>query len=275
MAVQIQIRRDTAGGWSAANPILVDGEMGIELGTPPYRFKIGDGVTAWDSLPWAGLIGPTGPTGNVGPTGSVGPTGPTGPTGSQGGQGIQGVTGPTGPVGPTGPTGNTGGVGPTGPTGNTGGTGPTGPTGPTGNTGNTGPTGPTGNTGATGPTGPTGNTGPTGPTGPAPSTAVDIRSRTGTTYTLVLADANRLLNFTNSSGCTITVPNNSSVAFPVGTVIALVQSGAGTVNVARASGVTVNGASSGTTSLVNARYRSAATLTKTATNTWLLSGAVA
>jgi len=48
MASQIQIRRDTAANWTTANPILAQGEQGHELDT--YRFKIGDGVTAWTAL---------------------------------------------------------------------------------------------------------------------------------------------------------------------------------------------------------------------------------
>ena len=55
MAKQIQIRRDTAANWTAANPVLAQGEIGIELdglGTSTVLQKIGDGVTAWASLPY-------------------------------------------------------------------------------------------------------------------------------------------------------------------------------------------------------------------------------
>ncbi len=55
MAKQIQIRRDTAANWTAANPVLAQGEIGIELdglGTPLVLQKIGDGVTVWNSLPY-------------------------------------------------------------------------------------------------------------------------------------------------------------------------------------------------------------------------------
>ena len=48
MAVTIQIRRDQASDWTAANPILAEGEMGLELDTGLR--KIGDGVTVWTSL---------------------------------------------------------------------------------------------------------------------------------------------------------------------------------------------------------------------------------
>ena len=48
MAVQIQLRNDTAANWTTANPVLAQGEMGIELDT--LKFKIGDGLTNWDDL---------------------------------------------------------------------------------------------------------------------------------------------------------------------------------------------------------------------------------
>lgn len=48
MATQIQLRRDTAANWETNNPILTQGEIGIDL-TSNY-FKIGDGITAWNSL---------------------------------------------------------------------------------------------------------------------------------------------------------------------------------------------------------------------------------
>ena len=127
--IQLQFRRGTAAEWTAANPTLAAGEMGIE--TDSNRFKLGDGTTAWTSLVYGGIVGPTG---NTGPTGMTGPTGSTGADST--------VTGPTGE---TGPTGNTG---PTGADSTV-----TGPTGPRGTDGVLGGTGATGDLGATGPTG--------------------------------------------------------------------------------------------------------------------------
>jgi hypothetical protein len=48
MAVQIKWRRDTAANWVSNNPTLAQGEPGFETDTGAY--KIGDGVTAWNSL---------------------------------------------------------------------------------------------------------------------------------------------------------------------------------------------------------------------------------
>lgn len=53
VAQRMYQRRGTAAEWVAANPVLQAGEIGVELSTPP-TMKIGDGVTAWNSLPYAG-----------------------------------------------------------------------------------------------------------------------------------------------------------------------------------------------------------------------------
>lgn len=51
MAVKIQLRRGSEVEWSTANPTLAIGEVGINLDT--YKFKIGNGVTPWNSLPYS------------------------------------------------------------------------------------------------------------------------------------------------------------------------------------------------------------------------------
>lgn len=60
MTTRIQLRRATAAAWSAANPVLALGEMGIETDT--YKIKVGDGVTLWNGLAyfahsWADVTG--------------------------------------------------------------------------------------------------------------------------------------------------------------------------------------------------------------------------
>ena len=55
MPVQIQFRRDTAAAWTAANPTLAAGELGLETDTSFY--KIGNGSTAWTSLAYGSLAG--------------------------------------------------------------------------------------------------------------------------------------------------------------------------------------------------------------------------
>lgn len=51
MATRIKLRRDTAQNWMDVNPILANGEMGIEADT--RRVKLGDGATAWNDLKYA------------------------------------------------------------------------------------------------------------------------------------------------------------------------------------------------------------------------------
>ena len=93
--------------------------------------------------------------------------------------------------------------------------------------------------------------------------------QTGTTYTLVLADAsNKLVELSNTSAITVTVPLNSSVAYPVGSQIMLLQTNSGQVTVAGAGGVTVN---SNPGLKLRAQW-SSATLIKRAENTWVLVG---
>ena len=55
MPVQIQFRRDTAAAWTAANPTLAAGELGLETDTSFY--KIGNGSTAWTSLAYGSIQG--------------------------------------------------------------------------------------------------------------------------------------------------------------------------------------------------------------------------
>ena len=50
MADRIQIRRDLAINWAAANPTLAQGEIGYE--TDAKKMKFGNGSTAWNSLPY-------------------------------------------------------------------------------------------------------------------------------------------------------------------------------------------------------------------------------
>ena len=49
---RFKFRRDTAANWTTANPVLAAGEIALETDTSPYRVKIGNGSTAWVSLPY-------------------------------------------------------------------------------------------------------------------------------------------------------------------------------------------------------------------------------
>jgi len=63
MANRIQLRRGGAQEWANSNPTLAQGELGIELDTG--RFKIGDGVTAWNSLRYERPVESTSNTANT------------------------------------------------------------------------------------------------------------------------------------------------------------------------------------------------------------------
>jgi hypothetical protein len=90
---------------TAANPLLAIGEPGFEYDTG--KFKIGNGVTSWNSLAYFSSGG-TGGSGGIGATGPAGPAGATG-VGTIGATGPAGVTGVTGATGPTGSGGGGGG----------------------------------------------------------------------------------------------------------------------------------------------------------------------
>jgi hypothetical protein len=72
--VQMAQRKDTAANWTAANPILLSGEIGYETDTK--KFKTGDGTTNWNSLAYLPIPDGSGNltiTGNleIGTTGSL------------------------------------------------------------------------------------------------------------------------------------------------------------------------------------------------------------
>lgn len=95
----------------------------------------------------------------------------------------------------------------------------------------------------------------------------EINQQSGA-YTTVLADRDKLVEVSSGSGITVTIPANSAVAYPVGTSIDILQTGAGQVTIAGAGGVTVNA----TPGLKLRAQWSSATLFKRATDTWVVYG---
>lgn len=92
-------------------------------------------------------------------------------------------------------------------------------------------------------------------------------------YTLALSDQGDILLASNGATAgTITIPLNSSVAFPTGTQITIIQTGAGQITIQGAGGVTV--ASTGATSTAPKLrvQNSSATCIKTNTDTWYVVG---
>jgi len=88
-------------------------------------------------------------------------------------------------------------------------------------------------------------------------------------YTLVLADANKLIEVNNGSANSLGVPLNATDAFPIGTQILIAQQGAGQTTITPVSGVTLR--SSGGKLKISAQY-GVATLIKRATDEWYVAG---
>jgi hypothetical protein len=99
--------------------------------------------------------------------------------------------------------------------------------------------------------------------------SVTLNAQTGTTYTAVIGDAYKIVTMTNASANTFTIPLNSSVAFPTGTQITIIQGGAGETTIAITSGGTLN--SAGSYKDLRVQW-SSCTIIKTDTDTWILIG---
>ena len=87
-------------------------------------------------------------------------------------------------------------------------------------------------------------------------------------YTLALADKGKLVEISNASANTLTVPPSSSVDFPVGSQITVLQTGAGQTTITAGLGVTING----TPGLKLRAQWSSVTLIKRLTDTWVVVG---
>jgi hypothetical protein len=90
-------------------------------------------------------------------------------------------------------------------------------------------------------------------------------------YTLALADRGKMVEMLVGSANNLTVPTNSNAAFPVGTTITVLQTGAGQTTIVAQSGVTINA----TPGLKLRAQWSSATLIKRATDTWVALGDLA
>ena len=104
-----------------------------------------------------------------------------------------------------------------------------------------------------------------------------VNAQTGTTYTTQLSDSYQVLvTMSNASANALKIPTNASVAHPIGTVITILNIGAGVC--------TISAVTSGTTTILSAgsvaaqptlaQYKSAACI-KTGTDTWYVVGGIA
>lgn len=107
--------------------------------------------------------------------------------------------------------------------------------------------------------------------------AFTINAQSGTTYTLASTDQYQVLvQTTNASTKTVSIPTDATYNFPVGTTITFLNTGAGllTINAVTSGTTTVTSAGATAAAPTVAQYRSAAAI-KTAANAWTVVGAVA
>ena len=101
------------------------------------------------------------------------------------------------------------------------------------------------------------------------TTYLNVITDSGTTRTPALTDAGAYILCTHGSGMTITLPQDSAVAFPTGSHIIFERNGAGTLTFAAGTGATVN--SKGGTLTCADRYTTIAAV-KIAADTWTIFG---
>jgi hypothetical protein len=125
----------------------------------------------------------------------------------------------------------------------------------------------------------------TNSTGPIPTVAFDYRAGSAVTvnaqtasYTLVLTDADqKLVTLSVASANTVSIPTNASVAYPTGSIINVIQIGAGqtTIQASSSGTTTINSTGAATAApKLRAQY-SAASCIKVATDTWYVVGDIA
>jgi hypothetical protein len=108
----------------------------------------------------------------------------------------------------------------------------------------------------------------------APVINIAFNAQTGTTYTLVAADTDKLVTLSNASAITLTVPPS---VFAAGNIINIQWIGTGQVTLAQGAGVTITSTGSGTNGnapKLRAKY-SAASIVCTASNTFTVIGDIA
>jgi hypothetical protein len=108
--------------------------------------------------------------------------------------------------------------------------------------------------------------------GPAGDPTLTINQQTDT-YTVLLTDASKLIEMSNSGGINLNIPVDASADFPIGTQISVLQTGAGQVTIQAVDGLTTT--INGTPGLKLRTQWSAATLIKRAANVWVVTGDLA
>jgi hypothetical protein len=242
VVTQIQIRRGTAAQWTSANPTLASGEFGYESDTG--KFKIGNGSTAWTSLSYQGAGTVTSITAGTGLSGGTITTSGT----------IAIDTATTVDVSTAQTLTNKTLTTPTLTLSTT--------------------TNSAEGRIAWDSTNDKIIVGDGSSTKEFASSTLAFNAQTGTTYTFVLADKDKLVTASNASAQTYSIPTNASVAYPIGTQINIIQIGAGQVTINAVTSGTTTVSSTGATSTapkLRAQF-SSATLIKANTDLWYVVG---
>lgn len=104
---------------------------------------------------------------------------------------------------------------------------------------------------------------------------ITVNAQTGTTYTFLAGDAQKLVTLSNGSAITATIASNVTQGLPVGTQVTITQYGAGQVTIQGASSpnpvTIVSTGATAATPKTRAQY-STATLIQTSTDNWLVVG---
>jgi len=104
-----------------------------------------------------------------------------------------------------------------------------------------------------------------------------LNAQTGTTYTLASTDQYQVLVVTSNAGTkTVSIPTDATYAFPNGTAITILNTGAGllTVNAVTSGTTTITSAGSTSAAPTVAQYKSCVAL-KISANAWTIVGAIA
>ncbi len=106
----------------------------------------------------------------------------------------------------------------------------------------------------------------------ASSITYDINTQTGATYTFVLGDAGDIVISNRGTAVVMTIPPNSSVAYPIGASITVISIGAGLTTIDEGAGVLITSTGAVSDAPVLRAQHSSATAIKTATDTWRVVG---
>lgn len=239
LLTQMLQRRGTASEWATANPVLKDGEIAIIEGTK--TFKVGDGVTAFSALTtWyaevsqAYVVAQVAALVNSAPStlDTLAELAAALTADESAAATLATLVGTKAPLADPALTGN--------------------PTAPTQSAGN--------------------NSTRIATTAfvvaaiAAAISAISSNSQAGTTYTTVLGDAGQVVEAAAAGASTFTIPPNSSVAYPVGSVINFYAAGLGGLTIAAGAGVTIRNNTTALTQYQEVSVR------KRATDEWVRIG---